>query len=161
MNEEQVIGMNPKASLENKIPQQARGNDNTTAEAKAQASAAEREGELNQFLIKELGSLSFKDRKIIKEAGTIPHDLLVRLILKNSKKKRFNKIMLLVLSILLLLSMILSYFFKEESLPLTLFGFIVLIQTLQLVNHPDYKNNSKKELIYNIFKTYPSTDKET
>ncbi len=157
MNEEQVNGMNPKANFGNKIPQQANENYTTTYSS----DAAERESGLKQFLIKELGSLPYKDQKIIKEAGTIPHDLLDKLILKNSKKKRFNKIMLFVLGILLLLYMILSYFFKEESLPFTLFGFIVLIQTSQLVNHPDYINYSKKELIYNIFKTYHSTDKET
>ncbi|MBU1011839.1 MAG: hypothetical protein KKG99_02440, partial [Bacteroidetes bacterium] len=101
----------------------------------------------------ELGLMPFKDKKLIKELGTIPEALLQKLILINKKKKKFSKIMLIILLILLMISLFLNYFLEEESISLMLFAAIILIQIPQLIFHPDYRDNSKRELIFKLFKT--------
>jgi len=109
--------------------------------------------ELKNILIGELGSMPFKDKKLIKEEGTIPEALLEKLILKNKKKWMFSKIMLIVLMSVLMISLFLNYFLKLEALSLIVFGAIILMQIPQLIFHPDYKDNSKRELIFKLFKT--------
>ncbi|PKP35840.1 MAG: hypothetical protein CVU00_00750 [Bacteroidetes bacterium HGW-Bacteroidetes-17] len=115
--------------------------------------------ELKNILIEELGNIPFKDKKLINEEGTIPGLLLERLILIYNKKKKFSKIMLIVLLILLMIFLFLNYFLEEEGISLILFGAIILIQIPQLIFHPDYKDNSKRALIFNLFKTMDVQEK--
>ncbi len=115
--------------------------------------------ELKNILIEELGSMPFKDKKIIKEGGNIPDDLLEKLIHKNEKKRKFSKIMLTILLILLLVTLFLNYFLDTDRLTFMLFGSIVMMQIPQLIFHPDYKDNSKKDLIYRLFKHFQSKEK--
>ncbi len=106
--------------------------------------------ELKEILIEELGSMPFKDKKIITQEGKIPEELLNKLITKNEKKRKYTRIMLLIILTLILTSLVFSYFLDVDELTFLLFGAALLIQIPQLVFHKDYKDNSKRTLIYQL-----------
>lgn len=114
--------------------------------------------ELKKILIDELGTLPYADKKKIDEAGTIPEDIFDTIIKKTNKRKKLSTIMTIIISVLITLSFFLSFWFKEENLSFLLFGSILVIQILQLHNHPDFKDYSKKQLIFKLFKIIKSTE---
>lgn len=114
--------------------------------------------ELKKILIEELGTLPYADKKKINEAGTIPQDIFDTIIKKTNKRKKLSTIMTIIISVLITLSFFLSFWFKEENLSFLLFGSILVIQILQLHHHSDFKDYTKKQLIFKLFKIIKSTE---
>jgi hypothetical protein len=117
--------------------------------------------DLKNILIDELGSMPLKNKKAITPDGNIPEKLLNKLILKNEKKRKYTRIMLFTLLILVITSFILIYFFEVDKLSFMLFSIILLAQIPQLIFHPDYKNHSKKELVYKLFHELNKADSKS
>jgi len=109
--------------------------------------------ELKNILIGELGSMPFKDKKIIKDEGGIPKDLMERLIVKDLKRKKFAKIAIIVLAILAVLSMFACFWIDEDCLPFVLFSSMAVSQLVQVSLRPGFIDNSKRELVFKLFKT--------
>jgi len=109
--------------------------------------------ELKNILIGELGKMPFKDKKLIKDEGTIPKALLEKLMLKHKKRKNFNKIALIVSAIFLGTFIIASYWIPEKNIS---FFILLLFLLMQILNHsysPEVRDSSKRELIFKLFKT--------
>lgn len=107
--------------------------------------------ELKSILIEELGSMPFKDKRIIKESRTIPKDMIERLILKNKKRFKFTKTMIYVLGIVGVLSLFACFWFKEDNFSFIFLTAMVLVQLVQLSLRPEFIDNSKKDLIFKLF----------
>jgi len=114
--------------------------------------------ELKKILIEELGTLPYANKKKIDKAGTIPEDLFEKIIKKTEKRKKLTMIMTIIISILIAISFFLSYWFKEDNLSFILFIVILVFQIFNLHYHSDFKDYSKKQLIFRLFKTIKSTE---
>ncbi len=114
--------------------------------------------ELKKVLIEELGTLPFADKKKINEAGTIPEDVFERILKKTEKRKKLSMIMTIIITLLIFTSLFFSYWFKEGNISFILFGAALVFQILQLHNHPDFKDYSKKQLIFRLFKIVQSSE---
>ena len=110
------------------------------------------QNELKQVLIKELGSMPFKDKKQLKDESGIPEILLEKLIRKIRRRRKFAQIMIPIGFGLLMISLLFNYLLKEDGFSVLLLGIIVLIQIPLLIFNPDFKDSSKKEFILRLLK---------
>lgn len=108
--------------------------------------------EIKDLLIKELEPLSYELRTKISSEQDIPDELIDELLRKASR--RFKIARLLIISIGIILIAILSYdIYIKDKLDIFLFfcEFLVLIM-IQIVFNKDYKDNSKRILVFKLLK---------
>lgn len=103
---------------------------------------------IKDLLIKELEPLSCELRNKISSGQDIPEELL------RKASRRFKIARLLIISIGIILIAILSYnIYIKDKLDIFSFfcGFLVLIM-IQIVFNKDYKDNSKRILVFKLLK---------
>lgn len=114
--------------------------------------------ELKNILIEEIGILPYADKKIIDEAATIPDEIFEKLQKKTQKRKKLTSIITIIFTVLILTSLFLSFWFKEGNFYFVLFASVLFIQILQIHYNSDFKDYSKKQLIFKLFKIIKSKE---
>ena len=108
--------------------------------------------ELKEELIKELGSLPYETRKKINSDHDIPDEELDNLIKKNKRRHNIAKGGIIIAASCLLA--ILAYYtlMNEKIDKLLFFSWFLLMIIIQLAFNKDFRDSSKRNLIFTLLK---------